>query len=338
MKKVLILGAAGFLGQHLEYRLKADDCFVVSAGRSRPKYNPSIADEYHILDLRAARHVLVLMKRHEFDEIYQLAGNVGGLGHIATGEHDAHIMTDSIRINMAVLAAAKRTSVGKIFFASSQCVYPDAIEVDPFAQERLPSETDLLPKSCREEDASFNTFPFAQEKLFAEKLYDAYARNYGIEVRIGRLGNVYGPFSVWDGPRAKAVAAICRKIAQAPYGVPIDLWGDAQQSRSFTYVDDAIEGMIRLTASDCSRPVNIASAETVTVEQLFELICQIAGKILGWKTVPGPVGNRTRTSDNTFCRQVLNWEPSTSLVEGLRKTYPWVKQQVLTARSELTTL
>lgn len=339
MKKILILGAAGFLGQHLEYRLKAEGHFVVSAGRDRDKYRPTVADEFHTIDLRAARHVLVLTQRHEYDEVYQLAGNVGGLGHIAVGSNDAEIMTDSTRINMAILAAIKRTPVGKIFFASSQCVYPDFDRgIDPFAQERLASEIDLMPRTCRESDASFNTFAFAQEKLYAERLFLAYAKSYGLSVRIARIGNTYGPYCTYDGSRAKSVAAICRKVAQAKYSGVIRLWGDGTATRSFTYVDDVVDGIIRLMVSDYQKPVNIAHAKPVSIVELFETICKVAGKVMAWEPEPGPVGNASRTSDNTLCRQVLNWEPDTPLYEGLLKTYPWIAKQVLTPSSELTTL
>jgi GDP-D-mannose 3', 5'-epimerase len=323
MKKCLVLGGNGFLGGHLEARLKADGCFVVSAGRSRPKYRESVADEQHILDLRDERLTHVLMARHEFDEVYALAGDVGGLGHIGTGQNDAEIMTNSTRINLSVLNAARRTNPGKIFFASSQCVYPDP-GIDPFAQERI-----LPIPACREQDANFNTFPFAQEKLYAEALYRAYAA-YGLEVRIGRLGNTYGPYCTWNGSRAKAVAAICRKVSQAPYAGTVELWGSGDQTRSFTYVDDAIEGILRLMASDYDKPVNIASAQTVTILELLETVCRVAGKIVGYKTVDGPVGVRHRPSDNTLCREALNWEPRTGLELGLAMTYPWIAKQVLT--------
>lgn len=324
MKKILILGAYGFLGQHLERRLKADGHFVVSAGRSRPKYRPSVADEQHILDLRDEKLVHVLMARHQFDEVYQLAGDVGGLGHIGVGTNDAEIMTNSTRINLAVLAAARRTNPGKIFFASSQCVYPEP-GLDPFAQERI-AET----PACREQDASFNTFPFAQEKLYAESLYQAYARDYGVKCAIARLGNTFGPYAVYNDQRGKAVATICRKVAQAPYAGTVDIWGDGTQTRSFTYVDDAVEGMIRLMASDYDKPVNIASSQTVTIAQLLETVCKIAGKIVAFKSVPGPVGVSHRGSDNSLCRQVLNWEPRTGLELGLAMTYPWIRDQALT--------
>lgn len=331
MKKILLLGAAGFLGNHLERRLKADGHFVIAVARSRPKYRKSIADEFHHLDLSRPDILFSLLTRMDFDEIYQMAGSVGGLGYIGTGEHDADIMTNSLKINLHLLEELKKTKFkGKVFFASSQCVYPSTIEIDPFANERLVSELDLLPRACREQDASFNTFPFAQEKLYAEALYQAYARNYGISVRIGRIGNTYGPYSIWDGPRAKVVAALCRKVAQAPYGQPVDLWGDGRQTRSFTYVDDVVEGMIRLIASDYDKPVNLASSEMVTIQELFETVCRTAGKILGWKSTPGPIGVAGRNSDNALCKQVLDWEPTTPLQTGLVKTYPWVKEQALT--------
>jgi GDP-D-mannose 3',5'-epimerase len=324
MKKVLLVGAAGFLGQHLEYRSKANGHFVVSAGRSYPKYRPTIADEFHIVDIRNTRDVNVLMARHEYDYVYQLAGEVGGLGYIATGDHDAEIMTNSLKINLAVLDAARKTNPGKIFFASSQCVYPDVFDVDPFASERIPEPHHL---ACKEDDASFNTFPFAQEKLFSEKLYTVYAEDYGLKIAIGRIGNTYGPYCTWDGERAKSVAAICRKVAQNPYAGVVDLWGDARQVRSFTYVDDVIEGMIRLMNAHYMAPVNLSHDEGVTIEELFKCICKVAGKVIGYKSVDGPIGVRHRTSDNSLCKAVLQWQPTTSLYDGLFKTYPWIAQQ-----------
>lgn len=331
MKKILILGAAGFLGSALEHRLKADGHFVVSVARGYPKHRKSVANEFNILDLTNAAEFHTHFFRHQFDECYQLAGNVGGLGHIGTGNHDAEILTDSLKINLHTLEAIRKTqNCDKIFFASSQCVYPDVFDIDPFANERLTSELDLLPSPCRESDASFNTFAFGQEKLFSEKLYEAYSRNYGIKCAIGRLGNTYGPYCVYDGPRAKAVAAISRKVAQALYAGTVELWGDAKQTRSFTYVDDAVEGMIRLMAADYSNPVNIASSEEVSIENLFECICRTAGKILAYKQVDGPVGVRSRTSDNTLAKHVLGWEPTITLEAGLAKTYPWIAKQALT--------
>lgn len=328
MKKILILGAGGFLGQHLEYRLKAEGHFVVSVARKPPPFRKSVADEFNILDLTNSAEFRTHFYRHDFDEVYQLAGNVGGLGHIGIGLHDAEILTESVKINLNTLEAIRKTqiSASHIFFASSQCVYPDKISIDPFASERIAPPD----PAYRELDAHFDTFAFGQEKLFAEKLYDAYARNYNFNVRIARIGNTYGPYSTYDGDRAKAPAAICRKVAQAGYGGVVDLWGDAQATRSFTYVDDVIEGMIRLMASDYSQPVNLASSEMVTIEELFEMVCRAAGKILAWRASEGPTGVRNRGSDNTLCRQVLGWEPEWALSAGILRTYTWIKQQVLT--------
>jgi len=328
MNKHLILGAAGFLGSHLEHRLRAEGQYVVSIARHHPFYRKSVANEFNILDLCNTPDYHVHFWRYDFDCVWQLAGTVGGLGFIGTGANDSDILTEATKINLYTLEAIKRAGgVGKIFFASSQCVYPDTSSVDPFANERIAAPEHYAAIPCREADASFNTFAFGQEKLFAEKLYDAYARNYGIKCAIGRIGNTYGPYCEWREPRSKVVAAICRKVATTPYGAPIELWGDGQQSRSFTYVDDTIDGMIRLMADDYDKPVNIAHAEAVTIQELFETICSVAGKVMAWKPTEGPIGVRTRTSDNTLCLERFGWEPMTSLWRGLEQTYPWIKQQ-----------
>jgi nucleoside-diphosphate-sugar epimerase len=324
MKKILILGAAGFLGGHLEHRMKAEGHYVVSVARKHPPYRKSVADEFNILDLTNSPEFHSHFFRHHFDEVYQLASIGGGISFIADRNHDATILRESIQINLHTLEAIRKFgNVGKVFFASSQCVYPD-LGIDPFAQERI------VPNACREQDADFRNYAFAKEKLYAEALYQAYAVNHGIDVRIARFGNTYGPYCEWRDPRSKAVASICRKIAQAPYAGPVDLWGDGKATRSFTYVDDAIEGMIRLMASGYQDPVNIASAEQVSIADLFGIICETAGKILAWQPTPGPVGVTHRASDNTLCRRVLDWEPHTTLWEGLSMTYPWVAEQALT--------
>ena len=325
MKKCLVLGAAGFIGNHLEHRLKAEGCFVVSVARKRALYRKSVADELNFFDLTNPADLHAHMYRYQFDEVYQLASETGGLGYIATGDHDAEILTNSLKINLHTLEAVRKTQENaRVFFASSQCVYPDRFEIDPFAAERLPGPS----AAHRETDAHFDTFAFGQEKLFAEKLYDAYARNFGIGVRIGRIGNTYGPYSVWDGDRAKAPAAICRKVAQASYAGVVDIWGTGSASRSFTYIDDVIDGILMLMKSDYTQPLNIASSETVTIEHLFETVCKAAGKILAYRSVEGPTGVQARGSDNTKCLEVLRWEPDTSLADGIALTYPWIKEQV----------
>ncbi len=326
MKKCLVLGAGGFIAGHLERALKARGDFVVSVARKPPPFRKSVADEYNFLDLTNPPDFHHHFFRYTFDEVYQLAGDVGGLGYIADSGHDVAILTNSLKINLHTLEAiAKTGACGKIFFASSQCVYPDnRFEIDPFAAERIAPP----PAPWKETDAVFeNNFAFSKEKLYAEALYNAYARSGGHQVRIGRLGNVFGPYCEWNEPRSKAVAAICRKIAQAPYAGVVELWGSGDASRSFTYIDDAVEGILRLMNADYSGPVNIAHPDTVTIADLFETICSVAGKVLAWKSSPGPEGVKHRGSDNTLCRKVLDWEPTTSLWEGLEKTYPWVRDQ-----------
>lgn len=334
MKKILINGAAGFLGSHIEYRLKAEGHFVVSVARKQPPYRKSVADELNILDLTNPFDLHHHYFRHHFDEVWQLAGDVGGLGHIGTGLHDADILTNSLKINLHTLEAIRRNPVGKIFFASSACVYPDLyyapaeVEWDLLDHAYLRSSDGRTPEAAAYPANPTNEFGW--EKLFSERLYTAYSKAYGIDIRIGRLGNTYGPYCTWDGDRAKVVAAICRKVAQASYAQPIEIWGDGNQTRSFTYVDDAIEGMIRLMASRYDKPLNIAFDKIVTINHLVDTVGRIANKVVGIVHTDGPVGARGRTSDNTLIRQVLDWEPTTPLWDGLKITYPWIAGQVLT--------
>jgi GDP-D-mannose 3', 5'-epimerase len=327
MKKALICGASGFLAGHMERRLKDEGYYVVSVARKWPPFRPSVADETNILDLTNPPEFHHHLHRHHFDECYQFASDGGGLGYICNPDNDASVLTNSLKINLHTLDAIAQTQhVEKIFFASSQCVYPESMAVDPFAQERLAPPT----YAFRERDASFNNFAFAQEKLFSEKLYEAYRRKYNIAVRIGRLGNSYGPYCTWQGDRAKAPAAICRKVAEAAQGGMIDVWGSGAQIRSFTYVDDTIEGIRRLMAEDYEQPVNIASSEAVTVAELCVAVGHVAGKKLTYKVTDGPVGVSARTSDNTLAKKVLSWEPSIPLCDGIGRLYEWVAQQVLT--------
>lgn len=317
MKKCLILGGAGFIAGFLERRLKERGDYVVSVARKHPPFRRSVADEYNILDLANVPDFHAHFQRHHFDECYQLAGNVGGLGHINDTSHDADILTNSLKINLHTLEAIVKTGhCDKIFFASSQCVYPDTIH-------GLPQES----------DASFNTFAFGQEKLYAESLYSAYARNHALQVRVGRLGNVYGPYCAWAGVRSKAVAAICRKVAEAPYAGVVKLWGDGSARRSFTYVDDIIDGILKLMDSTYDKPLNIANPDTITIEELFVVICNTANKILAFESSEGPVGVKNRGSDNTLLKQVLDWEPQTALWHGIALTYPWINEQ---AQKQLT--
>lgn len=324
MKKALICGAAGLIGTHLERRLKGEGYYVVSVARKLPPFRQSVADEFNILDLTNPPEFHHHFFRHQFDEVYQLATDGGGLGYIANADNDAAVLSNSVKINLHTLEAIARTgNAGKVFFASSQCVYPDA-PFDPFASERIAKPA----YEFAESQASFDNFAFAKEKLFAESLYDSFSRAHGFAVAIARLGNTYGPYSAWFGERAKAPAAICRKVAEAPYAGVVKLWGSGGQRRSFTYVDDVVEGVRRLMASNYDKPLNIGSAQMVSIAELFDAVCVAAGKIVAWEPSEGPVGVLDRGSDNTKCREILFWEPSIPLTEGVCTLYKWVAEQV----------
>lgn len=318
MKRCLILGVAGQIGVHLVKRLKADGCFVTALDRKPPEYGwpGGEPDVFWTADLRANNRLLL---SEPYDEIYQLAAEVGGLGYIMNRENDAEILHNSMQINLSVLEAVRRSKrKPRLFFASSACVYPT-----------LSSNLGAL-RSCSE----YSAWPYqgdnayAHEKMFAEFLYDAYARNYGIPVRIGRLHNTYGPYGTWKGGREKAPAAICRKVAEARNHSTIEIWGDGKATRSFTYVDDTVEGIVRLTRSDFQGPVNIGSSEMVTINELVRRVCAVAGKQLLTVHVDGPVGVAGRNSDNALIRVKLGWEPKIGLDDGLAKLYPWIANQV----------
>lgn len=317
MKRCLVLGGSGFIGTHLTKRLKAEGNWVRVIDRKAPEFEPSEADEFNFLDLRAVQNNDPLFDG--MDEVYQLACEVGGLGFIMDKANDAQMLYNSMKINMNVLEACRSRSVGRLFFSSSACVYHD---VDTKEENAYPYHPDAPGAN-----------EYALEKLFAERLYDAYARAYNMKIRIARYHNCYGPLGTWRGGREKAPAAICRKVAQLPQeGGGIQIWGDGLQTRSFMYVDDAVEGTLRLMRSDFQGPVNIGSSEMVTVAQLVKLVGAVAGKEVTTRTVEGPVGVNGRNSDNSLCKEKLGWEPSISLLQGLELTYPWIASQVLTAQ------
>jgi nucleoside-diphosphate-sugar epimerase len=252
------------------------------------------------------------------DEIYQLAADMGGAGYLFTGEHDADVLHNSATINLNVLDAGRNAGVKKFFYSSSACMYPAYNQTDP-----------NNPKCS--EDSAYPAEPdseYGWEKLFSERLYAAYQRNYGIPVRIARFHNVFGPEGTWEGGKEKAPAAICRKVAAAPDGGEIELWGDGEQTRSFLYIDECLEGVRRLMDAEFSGPVNIGSEEMVSINRLAEMVMRIAGKKLTVKHVPGPMGVRGRNSDNRLIAEKLGWKPSHSLVQGLEKTYRWIEEQV----------
>jgi GDP-D-mannose 3',5'-epimerase len=316
MKSALICGAGGFIGGHLVKRLKKEGFWVRGVDLKRHEYAETEADDFVVGDLRDqsfCRHVI----DQRFDEVYQLAADMGGAGFIFTGENDADIMQNSATINLNVLDACYKRLIGRVFYSSSACMYPAYNQQDPEAP------------NC-EESSAYPAAPdseYGWEKLFSERLYLSYGRCYGLEVRIARYHNIFGPEGTWTGGREKAPAALCRKIALAQDGESIEIWGDGRQTRSFLYVSECIEGTLRLMRSGFDGPVNIGSEEMVTISQLADIIMKIADKSLEKRYIPGPLGVRGRNSDNRLIQQKLGWAPSQPLEIGLRTTFEWIERQ-----------
>ena len=314
--RILVTGAGGFIGHHLVNRLKADGHWVRGADLKHPEYQTSAADEFELLDLRGFEDCL-LATRGGIEQVYNLAADMGGIGFI-TANHAA-LARNNILINAQMLEASRVQNVGRFLFSSSACVY---------AQSK---QTDAAVTPLRESDA-FPADPepgYGWEKLFAEQLCLYYRQDYQFETRIVRFHNVYGPLGTYDGGREKAPAAICRKVAQAPDGGIIDIWGDGRQTRSFMYVEDCVEGLVRLMASDCREPLNLGTDRLISIDELVDLVCSIAGKDLVKRHDPSqPQGVRGRNSDNSLLRKTLGWEPSISLDRGLAITYGWIAQEL----------
>jgi nucleoside-diphosphate-sugar epimerase len=316
MKRILVNGAGGFIGGHLVKTLKAEGYWVRAVDLKKHEYAEPPADEFLIGDLRDQEVARVVVQ--DIDEVYQLAADMGGAGYIFTGEHDAEVMHNSATINLNTLEFGCRAGVKKFFYSSSACIYPEYNQLDP--DNPKCSEESAYPAAPDSE--------YGWEKLFSERLYLAYMRNYGVQVRVARFHNIFGPEGTWAGGKEKAPAALCRKIAEAPEGGEIEIWGDGLQTRSFLYIDECLEGVRRLMESSFTGPVNIGSEEMVTINRLAELIMEIAGKQLRIRHIPGPLGVRGRNSDNHLIAEKLNWKPSRSLREGLEKTYDWIAVQV----------
>jgi nucleoside-diphosphate-sugar epimerase len=317
VKTALVCGAGGFIGSHLVSRLRREGFFVRGDDLKFPEFSATDADDFVIGDLRDQGICDRVVDRH-FDEVYQLAADMGGAGYIFTGEHDADVMHNSASINLNVLDAMRRHKVRKVFYSSSACIYPEFNQLDPDNP------------NCAE-DSAYPAQPdseYGWEKLFSERVYLSFARNYGIEVHIARFHNVFGPEGAWNDGREKAPAALCRKVAEAANGGTIDIWGDGKQTRSFLYIDECLEGVRRFMESGFSGPVNIGSAEMVTINGLAMMIAEIAGKKISINHIAGPLGVRGRCSDNRLIREKLGWAPSESLRDGLRKTYPWIAERV----------
>jgi len=316
MVHVLVNGAGGFIGGHLVTALRKEGFWIRGVDLKRPEFSDSSADEFVCGDLRDPRFVAEMVRG--MNHVYQLAADMGGAGYLFTGDNDATVMYNSALINLNVLEYGRLAGVKRFFYSSSACVYPACNQSDPDHPDC--SEDSVYPAEPDSE--------YGWEKLFSERLYLTYQRNYGMPVRIARFHNIFGPKGAWYGGREKAPAAICRKVAEASEGDEIEIWGDGNQTRSFLYIDECIEGVRRLMESDFTGPVNLGSEEMVTINRLARMVIEISGKKLGIRHVPGPQGVRGRNSDNRLLYQKLGWAPSRPPREGLEKTYRWIEAQV----------
>jgi len=316
-KSVLVCGAGGFIGHHLVNRLTSEGAWIRGVDLKFPRFSDTAANDFAIGDLRDQAVVHSVFDR-QFDEVYQLAADMGGAGYIFTGENDADVMHNSGTINLNVLEAARKRNAKRIFYSSSACIYPAYNQEDPDNP------------NCAE-DSAYPAAPdseYGWEKLFSERLYLAYSRNYGTKVRIARFHNIFGPEGSWNDGREKAPAALCRKVAMAEDGDVIDIWGGGDQTRSFLYIDECLDGVLRLTRSDWSGPVNIGSDEMISIDAFVDMIAGVAGKRIGKRHISGPTGVRGRNSDNRLIQQKLGWRPSQPLRNGVAQTYEWVLSQV----------
>lgn len=317
-KTALVCGGGGFIGSHLVKRLKADGYWVRAVDLVEPEFSKTAADDFVVADLRMAESWKKILDR-PFDEVYQLAADMGGAGYIFTGEHDADVMHNSATINLNALHYGQKVGIKKIFYSSSACIYPRRNQQDP--NNPMCAEDSAYPADPDSE--------YGWEKLFSERLYFSYHRNYNMDVRVARFHNVFGPETAWRGGRDKAPAAICRKVAEAPDGGEVDIWGDGNQTRSFLYIDECVEGVRRfMEHPDFLGPLNIGSEEMVSINQLTKMVIDISGKKLGIKYVPGPLGVKGRNSHNELIRAKLHWEPTMRLRDGMEKMYAWVQEQV----------
>jgi GDP-D-mannose 3',5'-epimerase len=330
MKRAIVFGAGGFIGNAMVTRLKSENYWVKGVDLKLPDFSGSNADEFILGDLRNFNLVdSILNSVISFDEIYQFAADMGGAEFIFSGENDASIMHNSALINLNVLEALRinqERRLPKIFYSSSACIYPEFNQLDPV--NPITEESTAYPANPDSE--------YGWEKLFSERLYLSFARNFNIDVAIARYHNIFGPFGTWDGGREKAPAAICRKIALLPSsGGTIEVWGDGKQTRSFLYIDDCIEATRMLMKSNFTGPVNIGSEEMVTINKLIEYTGTIAGKIVTceYKLI-GPLGVRGRNSHNKLIQDKIGWSPKINLYSGLEKTYSWIETQIKQSSKE----
>lgn len=328
MKTALVLGAGGFIGCHMVERLKKKGYWVRGVDLKQPEFCETSADEFIVGDLRDISVVQKSMfspfQRHvpdsinSFDEVYQFAADMGGMGFLSTGENDSDIMHNSGLINIHVSNNAYIYGAKKVFYSSSACIYPKGFQE---STENVSLKESMAWPADPES-------PYGVEKIFSEVLYDSFNRNKGLEVRIARFHNVFGEYTTYDGIRAKYPASICRKVAMAKDGDEIEVWGDGKAVRSFLYIDECIEGVERLMDSDYKQPLNIGSDELISVNDLAQMAIDISGKNLKIKNVPGVQGVRGRNSDNTLIKEVLGWSPTQPLKSGMEKLFSWVNKQV----------
>jgi GDP-D-mannose 3',5'-epimerase len=322
-KKALVCGAGGFIGNHLVRGLKKEGYWVRGVDLKENGYGQNHADDFVIGDLRNpdfSRQVL----ENDFEEVYQLAADMGGAGYIFTGEHDADVMHNSALCNINVLDASKNAGVKRIFYSSSACIYPEYNQLDP-----------VNPKCS--EDSAYPAAPdseYGWEKLFSERLYLSYQKNYGIQVRIARFHNIFGPEGTWEGGKEKAPAAMSRKVAEAPDGGVIEVWGDGKQTRSFLYIDECLEAVRRLMKSDFSGPLNVGSEEMISINDFAKMVIGISGKKISIKNISGPTGVRGRNSDNKLIKEKLGWAPDEPLKKGMELTYQWIAAQVKSKKNK----
>jgi GDP-D-mannose 3', 5'-epimerase len=314
MKNVLVCGAGGFIGGHLVKRLKSDGYYVRGADIKKHEYSQTLTDDFIVGDL--CNDDIAIKALEGIDIVFQLAADMGGAGYIFTGINDANVMYNSCKINLNVLEFGVKAGVKKFFYSSSACAYPEFNQTDPNNP------------NCSE-DSAYPAQPdseYGWEKLFSERLFLAYSRNHGVDVHIARFHNIFGPEGTWDGGREKAPAAMCRKVAES--AKEIEVWGDGLQTRSFLYVDDCVEGIMRLVDSNWSGPVNIGSDEMVTINELAHTVMKVANKEVKIRHIEGPLGVRGRCSDNRLIYDKLSWKPSFPLQRGLELTYPWIYDQI----------
>lgn len=317
-KKALVCGAGGFIGGHLIERLKNEGYWVRGVDIKKQDFSLPSGDEFILGDLRDPNFCQRITSDIQFDELYQLAADMGGAGYIFTGDYDASIMHNSAIINLNLLEEAKNTSIKKVFYSSSACIYPKHIQME--SHNLGLKEENAYPAAPDSE--------YGWEKLFSERLYSSYSRNYELEVRIARFHNIFGPEGPWRGGKEKAPAAICRKVAATPDGGTIEIWGDGKQTRTFLYIDECIEAIRRMMKSSFSGPLNIGSDEQMSINNLSRMVMEIARKNLNIRHIDGPLGVRSRSSDNALIEEKLNWRPTSKLEEGLKKTYSWIVKQV----------